>query len=497
MNNGKICISVCAKTIAEVREQITRAEPFADVIELRFDCLNADQLRPANLVFDSTKHLVCTFRPTREGGHTQNDEIDRLEFWKDLASDPRFRNAWFDLESDVISAVDISSARKIASFHDFLGVPEHINEIFESLIKGGDVSKIAVHAADAVDAMSVWHLLERGKTVIPIAMGEGGKWTRILGPAYGAFLTYASLGTGSETAPGQISARDMLKLYRVNELDKDTLVYGIIGDPVSQSLSPHMHNPAFASRQINSVFIPFLIKDLDAFVRRMLRPATSEVGFELGGLSVTMPHKQAIMKYLDEMDETALSIGAVNTIKVEDGKLIGYNTDALGFITPLKKAYGDLKGARVSIFGSGGAARACIYSLKNEGAAVTLFARDADKARSLANDFGIGLEQISDAKNQNPKTSLSNFDILVDATPYGMGDLANQTLFTAEELTGLKFVYDLVTKPFDTPIIREAKLAGIPTIGGLEMLIAQGVEQFRIWTGHDVSTDEMKGHIMS
>ncbi|MEP6849818.1 MAG: shikimate dehydrogenase, partial [Acidobacteriota bacterium] len=230
--------------------------------------------------------------------------------------------------------------------------------------------------------------------------------------------------------------------------------------------------------------------------RRILRRATSEVEFKFGGLSVTMPHKQTIMRYLDEIDETSRSIGAVNTVKVEEDKLIGYNTDALGFITPLKKACGDLKGARVAIFGAGGAARACIYALKNEGAAVTLFARTPDKARSLADEFGIGLEQIPETETEKPKAIFANFDVLADATPYGMGDLANETLFTAEELRGLKFVYDLVTKQYDTPIIREAKLAGIPTIGGVEMLIAQGVDQFRIWTGEAVSENEMRANIM-
>ncbi|MEP7074637.1 MAG: shikimate dehydrogenase, partial [Acidobacteriota bacterium] len=230
--------------------------------------------------------------------------------------------------------------------------------------------------------------------------------------------------------------------------------------------------------------------------RRILRRATSEVEFKFGGLSVTMPHKQTIIRYLDEIDETSRSIGAVNTVKVEEGKLIGYNTDALGFITPLKKDYDDLKGARVAIFGAGGAARACIYALKNARAAVTLFARNPVKVRSLADEFAIGLERIKRTKTEKPTARFADFDVLVNATPYGMGDLASETLFTAEELAGLKFVYDLVTKPYDTPIIREARLAGIPTISGLEMLIAQGVEQFRIWTGEDVSEDEMRANIM-
>ncbi len=220
-------------------------------------------------------------------------------------------------------------------------------------------------------------------------MGEAGKWTRILGLAHGAFMTYASLDAGSETAPGQVSAEDLIEVYRAKELNEQTEIYGIIGGNTSYSMSPYMHNAAFKSAKLNSVFVPLQVGNLDEFIARMVKPETREIELNFKGFSVTIPHKQNIIKHLDFVDETAKKIGAVNTVKIENGKLYGYNTDAEGFIEPLKNFYGDLKDAKVAIFGAGGAARACVFALTQENADVTIFARNAEKAESLAEEFKV------------------------------------------------------------------------------------------------------------
>ena len=247
---------------------------------------------------------------------------------------------------------------------------------------------------------------------------------------------------------------------------------------IAQSMSPFMHNPAFASAGIDAVFVSLLVKDIGVFLRRMVRPETREAELNFGGFSVTMPHKQTIMQYLDAIDPTAEKIGAVNTVKIDRGMLTGFNTDAHGFISPLKAKFGDLKGARVAVCGAGGAARAAVYALKLESADVIVLARDKQKARLFGDEFGVEWGQLTE--------DACGVDIIVDSTPAGMkGPLENETLFMAEGLSGVKLVYDLVTKLTDTPLIREARLAGIPTIGGIEMLIAQGTRQFEIWTGRE------------
>jgi 3-dehydroquinate dehydratase/shikimate dehydrogenase len=480
VNNGKICVSVCAENADEMIAKIKQAEEFADLVEVRFDCLAPNKIHAA---ISMTVHgafkkpLVATYRDSAEGGRGSASLKDRIAFWNRILQDFGIG----DLENDIASfAMQLQNC--INSFHDFQGVPKNIEEIYESMSPHAGVWKIAVKVKDVCDAIPVWKMLKRARKesrqFVPIAMGEAGKWTRILGLAHGAYLTYASLDEGKETADGQISAREMIDAYRVRELDKETKVYGVIGNPVSGSLSPDMHNAAFVAAGLNAVFVPLIVKDLDAFMTRMVLPSTREVELNFAGFAVTMPHKQAAMKYIDEIDDTAAVIGAANTINIENGKLTGHNTDAEGFIESLKARSGDLNDARVAVLGAGGAARACLYALSRERTSVTVFARDEEKARSVASEFGVHSSTIS-----NLRSKISNFGVLVNATPLGMkGPLEKDTPLTADELKGVKLVYDLVTSSEDTPLIREAKKAGIATITGVEMLIEQGAKQFEVWT---------------
>lgn len=494
MNNGKICVPVFARAADELIEEVNRASELADVIELRIDSLDPDQIGPFLEKFGehgqfSGKHFLLTFRPKEQGGFRDITLQERDEFWCD--GNDGFWGA--DFEEDVLknSALWLGE-NVIASHHDFEGVPVDLDRIYKRLRNSSPRTtevffKLAVQTDDISDGLPLWELLkntEKG-SLIPIAMGEAGKWTRIMGPAFGAPLTYASLETGKENAPGQISVRDMVEVYRVKELTEKTKVYGIIGDPVSRSLSPVMHNAAFRDRNIDSVFLPMEVKDLDRFMRAFIPRS----GLNFGGLAVTMPHKETIIPYLDEIDDTARAIGAVNTVKFERGKLLGYNTDADGVIGPLKAAYGDLKGANVAILGSGGAARACVYALKKVGADIVIYARNFQKAEALANTFGVDADALLELYPPS-------FDIVINATSSGMR-VGEGPILTAAELDsceedGLKLVFDLITRPPETPLIREAKIAGISTIGGVDMLVAQGLKQFEIWTGLPAPSEVMR-----
>ncbi len=503
MNNGKVCVSVCAETAEEFIQNIRRAEKFADVIELRLDCLNKDDVRGVVENLPKTeKTYLFTFRPREQGGNRDLTVVEKLKFWEHVfwSHDSDFM---IDIEFDhnLLNAVNPETKKRIVSSHSFDGTVTHIDQTWQVMSEISDsLIKIALQADDITDAIPVWKLLgvakAENKQIIPIAMGEAGKWTRILGPAHGAFMTYASLESGRETAPGQITAKNLIEIYRVKQLDLETKVFGVIGDPVSQSLSPYMHNPAFVSSKINAVFIPFQVKNIDEFIRRMVRPETREVELNFTGFSVTMPHKQSIMKHLDALDPIAEKIGAVNTVKIEGERLTGFNTDAHGFITPLKAEFSNLDGARVAVFGAGGAARAVVYALKQENANVTVIARDERKARSLADEFGVSSNQISNFKSQISNRVGDQFDVVINATPMGMkGPNESEFLFAAEELVGVNYFYDLVTSAADTPTIREAKKAGVAANGGLEMLVAQGAKQFEIWTGREAPLELMTASV--
>jgi len=501
----EICVSVCAKTVDAFVENIKRAKEFADVIELRFDCLNEiksetlwSQIKQIRQIFNGK--LLATFRPIEQGGRQNLTFAQREEFW--IHSHVFEFVDWADLEAD-FSGKSIDKfwgnafEKIIKSFHDFKTVPSNLDEIYNQISADSKWLKIAVPANDISDSIAVWKLLERAKSdnkkLIPIVMGEAGKWTRILGLAHGAFMTYASLEAGQETAWGQITARDLMETYRVKELDKETEIYGIVGNPVSHSLSPFMQNAAFKVYNLNSVYIPFEVKNLDEFIVKFLRNETREIDLNFRGFSVTIPHKQAIFKHLDFVDDTAEKIGAVNTVKIEHGKLFGFNTDAEGFIEPLRNYYGDLKGARVAILGAGGAARAAIYALKNEGAEVTVFARNLEKAKNLADEYNFDSQRLT-----TKHLPLTTFDIVVNATPLGTrGELENKTPLLASQIENVKLIYDLIYNPFETRFIKEAQKANVPTIGGLEMLVAQGMKQFEIWSGKKAPMKEMSAAVLT
>ena len=501
MNNGKICVSVLAETAEELVALLRRAEEVADVVEMRFDALDGEGIRNAFEQLASSKQVLITMRPTEQGGRSQRDLIERIGFWNEYALHALIDHSaiWIDHEHDLIAEKDfmfwLDQCFVVRSKHYLQGQIADLNLAYETVVSDEEVGKIAVTTDDATDAIGIWKALlragEEGKRLIPIAMGEAGKWTRILGPAYGAFLTFAALETGGETAAGQISIEDMTDTYRVRELDKQTLVYGVIAGNTSYSVSPWMHNAAFKAAGLNSVFVPLQTTDVGALINRMVRPETREVELNFAGFSVTNPHKETIIEFLDEVDETASEIGAVNTVMIEDGRLHGYNTDAHGFISTLKAKAGDLNGSRVAVFGAGGAARACVYSLVKERAAVTVFARNEAKAAALSEKFGVARES-----SACDRRMADDFDIVVNTTPLGTsGSNSGYAILSADQLGGLRLVYDLVYNPQVTTLMREAEAAGVPAISGMEMLIAQGAKQFEIWTGLDAPAAEMRAAV--
>jgi shikimate dehydrogenase len=316
-------------------------------------------------------------------------------------------------------------------------------------------------------------------------MGTAGVATRVLGPSRGAFLTYAALESETGTAPGQISAKELKQIYRIEKINRQTRIFGLMGLPVCHSVSPLIHNAAFEALGINAVYIPFEVRDAKAFIKRMIHPRTRELDWNFGGLSVTAPHKAAVMGSLDWIDPVAEEIGAVNTIVVQNEELHGYNTDARGVIKPLAEKFGALKGARCAVLGAGGAARGVLWGLQKASAELTIFARNTEKAAILAKEFDVAYEPLAEAR-------FDGFDVVINTTPLGtFGESETKTPANARQLGGARLVYDLVYNPTETLFLREAKDAGCETLGGLSMLIAQGAEQFNLWTGANAPEEVM------
>ncbi|HVF29207.1 MAG TPA: shikimate dehydrogenase, partial [Pyrinomonadaceae bacterium] len=342
------------------------------------------------------------------------------------------------------------------------------------------------------ECIPVFRLLERarrdGREMIAVAMGEAGIITRILAPARGAFLTYGSIDERGATAPGQLSAADLRDLYRINSINEETKITGLVGSPTAHSVSPQMHNAAFAACGINGVYLPFEVNDVDEFMRRMVHPRSREIEWNLSGLSVTAPHKSAVMKHLDWIDPIAEKIGAVNTVAVKDGTLQGYNTDAAASLAPLEGVV-DLRGANVAVIGAGGSGRAVLWRLREVHARATVFARDVARAAKTASDFDARCEQLDGARVAN---FFANFDVVINTTPLGTDRYSvNETPATVGELRGARIAYDLVYNPPTTRFMREAREAGCQVFGGLPMLVAQAAAQFKLWTNCDAPLDVM------
>ncbi len=499
-NAAKICVPVCVPRASELSQAIARAAEVADIIELRLDCLLATELDSAKGILDSLignpeAPIILTMRSSEQGGRVSLDLDQRSQFWATLgaAAENCLKDFELDLAQRYARRADqqVDWSKVICSHHDFAGVPPNLEQIYESMAATpARILKIAVQADAATDCLPVFRLLDRarreGREMIAIAMGPAGIMTRILGPSRGSFLTYGAVDEESATAPGQLTARELREIYRIHRIDNQTDVVGIIGQPVGHSLSPHIHNAAFAAGGVNAIYVPFEVGDAASFMRRMAHPRTRELDWNLRGLSVTAPHKSVLMDQLDWIDPVAREIGAVNTIVAQDDELRGYNTDAPGFIAPLRNAFGSLKGARCAIIGGGGGARAALWALRNEDADVMLFVRDQGKASSVATEFGVDCRQLAGAR-------LNQFEIVINATPLGTrGDCAEQTPATTEQLRGVRLAYDLVYNPTETRFLREARAAGCETLSGLEMLIAQAVEQFKLWTGQDPNTEIMR-----
>jgi 3-dehydroquinate dehydratase/shikimate dehydrogenase len=372
-----------------------------------------------------------------------------------------------------------SGAALMISFHDFTrtkGLEQAASRI--EAFKP-DFVKVVSTARTLADNLAVLRLIEDrslNSHVIGIAMGEEGILSRVLALRAGAAFTFASFSGGTETAPGQMTAETMRDLYRLENLDQATRIFGVAGNPVAHSLSPLLHNTGFRRENVNAVLLPLK-------VRAMADLMTLALELPLAGIAVTMPLKTEVLPHLANMDPLTARIGACNTLRTgADGKLYGFNTDVAGIVRPLERRM-RLKGARVVVLGAGGAARAAVFGLVAQGAEVFVVNRTHEHAVTLARQ----------AKAKSLKHELlakQNFDVLINTTPCGMAGV-KPTLPIGESELNAQLVFDTVYSPLETPLLKLARARGIPVVTGLEMFVQQGARQFEIWTGKPAPESEM------
>ena len=264
-------------------------------------------------------------------------------------------------------------------------------------------------------------------------------------------------------------------------IDANTSLFGLIGNPVAHSLSPVMHNQAFAATGCNAVYLAFCVTDLGAALK-------SINALNVKGLSVTLPHKVAVLEYLDDIDDLATKIGAVNTIANHNGKLTGYNTDCQGAIKALQTRT-TIDGKSVAIIGAGGAARAIGFGLATDAGRLTILNRTRQSGERLAADLQAEFLPLDECQP-------NRYDILINTTPVGMYPNTAATPIAKQALSNEMVVMDIVYHPLNTRLLKEASDIGCRTINGLDMFVYQGALQFELWTGKKAPVAVMRQTVL-
>jgi len=468
--------------IAEHRHLVSQG---AKLVELRLDYING-QINLKRLTAERPCPVVITIRRDVDGGKWRGSEQERQMILRQAIVDGV---DYVDLEEDVAKVIRrYGKTKRIVSYHDFRQTPEDLASIHARLAAlDADVVKLATMANSPHDNLRMMQLVHSANVpTIGICMGDLGTPSRILCRRFGSPFTYASFHHERLLAPGQLSFDQMVNVYHYEQIEKDTAVFGVIADPIGHSLSPLIHNTALRQANINAVYVPFRVpaEHLDQFL-------TDAAEWGIHGLSVTIPHKEAVLKRLTKFDPAVKGIGAANTLVFENDDLIGYNTDFRAAVDSLERAVrgpqtgGGLEGKTALILGAGGAARAMAYGLKRFGASVVISGRTAKRALALAQSLGCETIDWHNRHGISP-------NIVINASPVGMHPNVDETPYDKNHLNPSVVVFDMVYNPENTLLIKEARGQGCTVVTGVEMFVRQASLQFKLFTGKDAPWELMR-----
>jgi 3-dehydroquinate dehydratase/shikimate dehydrogenase len=482
-----ICVSIARgrhrHMIAEHRHLVQQG---ARLVELRLDYINGE-VNLKRLLADRPSPVVLSCRRQRDGGKWPGTEEQRLMLLRSAIAEGV---DYVDLEDDVAEMIPrYGKTKRIISLHDYRKTPDNLDEIHARLTAlDADVIKLATMANTSHDNLRMLELVRQAKVpTVGICMGDIGTPSRILAARFGAPFTFATFHHERTLAPGQLSFQQMTEIYHYDRIDADTTVFGVIGDPIAHSLSPIVHNAAFRRMEINAVYVPFRVprEQLSQFLKDA--PAMG-----IQGLSVTIPHKEAVLKKLDRSDESMTGIGAANTLVFEDGQVVGYNTDYQAGLDSLEQALIEHHGRQASldnetalVLGAGGAAKAIAYGLKRMGAAVVIAGRTAQRAQQLADALECRTVDWANRYAFQP-------DLIVNCTPVGMHPNVDATPYDKHHLRPSMVVFDTVYNPENTLLIKDARSQSCTVVTGVEMFVRQACLQFERFTGQAAPSDLMR-----
>jgi 3-dehydroquinate dehydratase/shikimate dehydrogenase len=486
----RVCLALSADTVEDMlatAESMARDDPF---LEFRLDYLKQPlaALPKIRRFLETHQYVtaIATCRRVDNGGKFKGSLASQLEVLN-KAHAAGCPIVDLELQSALKSKPEAiarlrSRAGLILSFHDFRAT-RNLDETLEKMLKiPADFYKVVTTATTLFDNVAMMKFLQTQSdkhALVGLCMGEQGIISRVLGVRAGSVFTFGAVSADLKTAPGQVSTRDLRGIYRIDQVDAATRIYGVAGDPIEHSLSPVIMNTALRRENVNGVYLPLhakTLKDLIHCVREI----------PLHGLSITMPYKQAILPHLDNTDAHTSKIGACNTVvRGQDSKLYGFNTDIAGILRPLEQRL-SIENAKVLVLGAGGAARAAVFGLKERGAEVWILNRTSAKAQKLARQAKARAIKRADLRK-------IPFDVIINATPVGMGNTRDCPL--KDEEIQARVVFDMVYDPVDTHLLQVARAKGIAVIPGIEMFVQQAARQFEIWTGKPAPAAEMLGAV--
>ncbi len=471
-----------------IAEHLQVAEQGAKLVELRLDYIGRS-IDLSRLLKNRPTPVVLTCRRKEDGGRWDRTEEERLML---LRSAIAMGVEYVDLEEDIATKIPrYGKTKRIVSIHNFEGTPVDLQTIHSGLAKlDADIVKIAVQANSFGDTIRMLDLMKSASVpTIGISMGDYGTPSRILATRYGAPFTFCVFSADRKVAPGQLSFDQMKSIFRADSIDSETQLYGVVADPVAHSYSPLIHNASFLANKLNFRYVPFRVPadELELFLSWCKEE-------KIGGLSVTIPHKQSILPMLSQAESAAQGIGACNTVVFannEDKELIGYNTDYRAAMDCLTEAMAKWTGNQepferesVLILGAGGVSRAIGYGLAQRRANITITSRNRMASEALAKHLNCRWVNWEERHEIEPK-------ILVNGTPVGMFPDMDETPFETKKLQGKTLVFDTVYNPEQTLFLKGARAAGCPVITGLQMFVRQAAYQYRLFTGLEPPIDVM------
>jgi 3-dehydroquinate dehydratase / shikimate dehydrogenase len=459
-----IIVAVTGPGMSEALAQVSNSSRHADAFEFRCDMIRDPDL--AVLLRSSKKPCIVTCRPGWEGGQFNGPESERLLFQQEaLSSGADYVDIELRAFRQFVSSAHPDLKKVIVSHHADGITRAQVRRLYDRLHRtGAGVIKLAFVARDAWEISHAADFLKSARNdrrnAIAIAMGDAGEASRILYRVLGGWATFAASEDGAASAPGQLTARTMKTLYRADTLSRSTRVFGLIGNPVKHSRGIILHNAVFQRAGVNAVYCNFPVVDLGRFM--------SAVAPRFHGFSVTVPHKEAMLQYIDNVSPRVNAIGALNTIVRRTSGWFGENTDAAAALDSVERKV-PVRGKRVLILGAGGTARALAYECVCRGGVVTIANRTERRARRLAKALGASAIRLDEIR-------AGEFDVIMNATSIGMWPDVDEDPLREVNLKNT-LVFDAISNPPMTALLKHAQRDGATVVSGVEMFLRQAIWQ--------------------